>query len=351
MFHLSMDQSIIVSVSIIINAIGLIQAWSLVVSLCLGKPRKQLNFLFALLLFCLGVVIANTIFILMNFNTIVDVFQYLANGFTFLLGPTLWLVAKRSVNNQRLSTKEWPHLIPFILYLIFSGIALIMIWYNLGNENLLSFIDRQIMFWGWNVQFGIYLFKAYGHLKTNILQDDGRWIKWIVASFIFIYLLNLSFWIVDNWLFTIPDTIRLNITVLISFIVVTIVYRSQSSPIKIAAQSHSIEPSHLEQLTHLFERDKIHLSRELTIKDLSERLGISPKHASYLINSQFKKNFNEFVNEYRVKEVLSMIARDEQRQLTIMGMAKEAGFHSNTAFYRAFKSYTGTTPKKYMLKS
>ncbi|RMF59660.1 MAG: AraC family transcriptional regulator, partial [Calditrichaeota bacterium] len=56
------------------------------------------------------------------------------------------------------------------------------------------------------------------------------------------------------------------------------------------------------------------------------------------------KNFNTFINDYRIKEARHILANDRERRYTIEAVGEAVGFNSANAFYRAFKKFTGVTP-------
>ena len=60
------------------------------------------------------------------------------------------------------------------------------------------------------------------------------------------------------------------------------------------------------------------------------------------------RNFNEFVNHYRV-EAFKALAKDPAKaHITLIGLAYESGFNSKTVFNASFKKETGLTPKQYL---
>jgi len=86
---------------------------------------------------------------------------------------------------------------------------------------------------------------------------------------------------------------------------------------------------------------------ELTVVDLAEKLNTHPKRISAAINSIENQNFNAYINSLRVKKMEKLLKNEEVDKLSIEGIGYEVGFHSKSAFYSAFKKFTGTTPSKY----
>jgi len=96
--------------------------------------------------------------------------------------------------------------------------------------------------------------------------------------------------------------------------------------------------------------EKMYRNPELTLTDLANQLGTNPSLLSKIINRSFGKNFNDYVNQYRVLEVKENLANPANAHLTIMSLAYDAGFNSKATFNRAFKKFTGDSPKTYQIK-
>lgn len=86
---------------------------------------------------------------------------------------------------------------------------------------------------------------------------------------------------------------------------------------------------------------------ELTIASLSEKLNLPQREVSRIINLAFKKNFNDFINAYRVRDVMRKMQEDEYDHLTLLGIAFESGFNSKSTFNRIFKEMTRKSPAEY----
>lgn len=86
---------------------------------------------------------------------------------------------------------------------------------------------------------------------------------------------------------------------------------------------------------------------ELSLAMLAEKLNMAPHDVSRLINTVFKKSFNDFVNEFRVRDVVSRLQDPASKNLTLLGIAMDAGFNSKSTFNRAFRQMTGKTPAEF----
>ena len=97
-----------------------------------------------------------------------------------------------------------------------------------------------------------------------------------------------------------------------------------------------------------FEREKPYLNPELKLSDVSQQLKTNLNTLSAVINSGFAKNFNDFVNEYRIEEFKNQSQHKDNQHLTLLAIAFDCGFNSKTTFNRAFKKVVGSAPKEWI---
>ncbi len=105
-----------------------------------------------------------------------------------------------------------------------------------------------------------------------------------------------------------------------------------------------------EKIVNLMEMDKMYENPALIISDISNRLGTHSKKISQVINQGFNMNFNDFVNNHRIKAILQKIQDGEHTIQTLLSLAFECGFNSKSTFNRAFKRTTSLNPKEYIEK-
>lgn len=94
--------------------------------------------------------------------------------------------------------------------------------------------------------------------------------------------------------------------------------------------------------------NKPFLNPDLSLRVLANQMDIHPNHLSWILNQSMGKNFNEFINHYRVEAFKSIARAQENKNLTIEGLAYESGFNSKTVFNTYFKKATGLTPRQFL---
>ncbi|HSR68323.1 MAG TPA: helix-turn-helix domain-containing protein [Acidobacteriota bacterium] len=101
------------------------------------------------------------------------------------------------------------------------------------------------------------------------------------------------------------------------------------------------------RLLEVMQAGKPYRDAQLRLKDLAGKLEVHPHHLSQVINQHFQRNFNDFVNAYRVEEAKRLMADPRHRHDTLLDLAFEAGFNNKTSFNQAFKKHAGTTPSRF----
>ncbi|NBV41991.1 helix-turn-helix domain-containing protein [bacterium] len=99
------------------------------------------------------------------------------------------------------------------------------------------------------------------------------------------------------------------------------------------------------RLVELMETQKCYRDNELSLEKLADQLNITRYQLSQLLNTDIKISFNRFIQGYRVDAAKQLLVKYPHR--TILSIAYEVGFNSNSAFQNAFKSIVGKTPSDY----
>ncbi|MGI9302481.1 MAG: helix-turn-helix domain-containing protein [Gammaproteobacteria bacterium] len=101
-------------------------------------------------------------------------------------------------------------------------------------------------------------------------------------------------------------------------------------------------------LTRAMQEEKRYCEHGLTIGRLAASLGIKEYKLRRIINGRFGyRNFNEFLNRYRIEEASRRLIAPETKGLPVLTIAIEVGYQSLGPFNRAFKEIQGKTPTEF----
>jgi AraC-like DNA-binding protein len=101
-------------------------------------------------------------------------------------------------------------------------------------------------------------------------------------------------------------------------------------------------------LQRVMAEDGAYRTEDLTVARLAARLAVPEYRLRRLINQRLgHRNFNAFVNGYRLDEARTALADPLRRELPVLTIALDAGFQSIGPFNRAFKAATGLTPTEF----
>lgn len=101
-------------------------------------------------------------------------------------------------------------------------------------------------------------------------------------------------------------------------------------------------------LDRLMQEDRLYRDERLSVSSLALKLKLPEHRLRRLINQQLgHRNFNAFVNRWRLAEAKAALADPAQLATPISTIALDAGFGSLGPFNRAFKADTGLTPTEY----
>jgi AraC-like DNA-binding protein len=114
--------------------------------------------------------------------------------------------------------------------------------------------------------------------------------------------------------------------------------------------SENAKNSLFNRLLEFMKTQKPYLEPNLSLKELSEMIGESPKNISQVINEKQNRNFNDFVNTFRIEESILFLKDKEMQRKTILEVLYASGFNSKSSFNLVFKKHTGYTPVGYRKK-
>lgn len=134
-----------------------------------------------------------------------------------------------------------------------------------------------------------------------------------------------------------------------------VIMSSGSSPNKSATRSNSERLGlSARQLAIMANDIDIHnqahqpyLNPNLTLQELAQQTGYTRNQLSYFLNHVLNLTFYQYIHGLRIKALLSKLNAHTSPAM-INQLAYEAGFRSQSVFYKQFKLATGLSPKAYI---
>ncbi|WP_009035383.1 helix-turn-helix domain-containing protein [Indibacter alkaliphilus] len=330
--------------------------------------------------------------------------------FMYLCAPFFYFYVRNSAKGLRgLQTLDWIHFIPALIhflelipfYLLPTEVKLEMAQAIIASPDQINYLGSGLIPISFHYSFRIFLQTLYYiyciHLVLQIKPDFFQrfnmdtlkdWLSiaiflmgWIVFSNL-LYVLLGYFNFGGNTFFLGQITIHISlIGILVLNIYVNfkpeIVYQfdpqkdfgskqnEEGQTISLGQQDvtkHHAEVEKNEQLVaktenktiealkYLLENEKIFQEKSLNLRDMSDRIGSSPKTLSTCIKLAYGKGFNEIVNEMRITYAIDKIENGYLDDFTLEALGEEVGFNSRTTFFNAFKKYEGCSPSEYWKK-
>lgn len=316
----------------------------------------------------------------------------------FLLGPLIWFYFRSLSNHEfRFGRKDMVHWIPGALYLL---LHLLMFGYDkvynqliLGEElcchdgiqgafsATVRYDYGELFDLAFSISIFAYLiatlraFRRYRryvqdnfsdteHIEFNWLRNllyllsTGLVVSWVLM-FVEYFGEETTFF-VDTWGSYLAISIMLYVVSIVGFNATRQLPRLRFREDPVEAVSPPVmevsdEPSDelldwKNRLLELMASEKPYLDPTITLTELARRLSTNPSTLSKTINNGFDQNFNDFINSRRVEAFKERAQDPESNRLTLLGIANECGFNSKATFNRAFRKFTGKSPREYLGK-
>ncbi|RYV02653.1 hypothetical protein SOPP22_09010 [Shewanella sp. OPT22] len=197
---------------------------------------------------------------------------------------------------------------------------------------------------------------ALANWRDDLVQER-RYIRGAVLSLAAIYIgfiiifeqvLQLSWPVFEP----IKASLLVCLVTVINFFLVDVKYEvffaSKEPNVPESKQLKEKPRAELMRILTAMETDKFYQQEGLTIAKLAKHVSIHEYKLRNIINGELNyRNFNDFLNYYRIKEVTEQLEQVENNQIPVLTMALESGFRSLSSFNKAFKETHGKTPTEY----
>ncbi|HJQ36121.1 MAG TPA: helix-turn-helix domain-containing protein [Thermoanaerobaculia bacterium] len=292
-----------------------------VMAVVFSTSRSLSQRLFAMFAANLGVIIAGSV--------VMDAIPPLARvhlPFNYLLSPLFYLFVRATLTGE-IGSRPWMHAIPA------AGCAVALVLSHPARVMLLGVIV---------VQAALYLAATLRVLMRHDRADRTLWIsQWTFVAIWLGAVARLAGAISPR---VIPSLLAFG-----ALLITAALLRGRVAEKKYVRSTLTDERSEaiLRKLLAHFNDDKPYLDPELTVDALAQRLAVPSKHLSQIINDQLGRNFNDWINAWRVEEAKRRLIDQRSSHLSIVAIAEAAGFRSKSTFNAAFRKETSTTPSAY----
>ncbi len=284
------------------------------------------------------------------------------------LGPLLYFyVESLTGDKDHLKKNDILHFIPLLVvtlyllsYFLYNSNVQREIVYELINQN--KHIMLRVIFTASVFSPVIYIAAPMVRIVLQMKKGNPSEKK------IVLLLSSLIFWVITG-IVGIAGNIALSlsalkaISLMVSMVILCFYLLSQRYPYfmqygTVHVSNESYSKSHLNgmnldnlasQLTGMMVKEKLYCDEDITLPRLSQALGITPHQLSQFLNQHYSKNFNSFVNGYRIEDAKKLLVDEPDRNTLSIALA--VGFNSYSAFHSAFRKASGISPAEYRKKN
>jgi AraC-like DNA-binding protein len=269
-------------------------------------------------------------------------------------------------NKQSIKKWDWLHFIPAVISIVVL-VPLLLQPAEMKIAIIKKFLAGQYASFRFLIvtilsSFIAYLVASTKKLWITIHKENPSHQKILlllttVFAWIVLVLLKAVFFLTLSFTLLKISNIMIMITILLVYFVMQryptfFLYGTISGSKKQKTKSYlgKIDTANLErELQALMQEEKFYCDEDITLKRLSAALEITPHQLSEFLNSHYNKNFNTYINTFRIKEGKELLLENERRNT--LSIAYAVGFNSYTAFYTAFKQATGLSPADFRKKN
>ncbi|MBV1884256.1 MAG: helix-turn-helix transcriptional regulator [Pseudomonadales bacterium] len=103
-----------------------------------------------------------------------------------------------------------------------------------------------------------------------------------------------------------------------------------------------------DQLLARIQKERLYAGENITISKLADLISV-PEYRlrKQIVQSMRYRNFNQFLNHFRIEEAADRLKSEEERKTPILSIAMDVGFRSLPSFNRSFKERYLMTPSEY----
>lgn len=320
------------------------------------KGNKRNNILLGMVFLLLAISLMDFTIRVCGVALPIPLLHLIDDGFFFLYGPLMYFYVQGVVYRDfRFKKRDLLHLFPYLGYITYLIYHLIYIDIDTQAEMTRRVDSAELPVWMYMASLIIYVYimiylliswrtllKYQSIIKDKFSSIDEinlEWLSFMIKAFAGITVVAMIHNIVPifgNVFFQYSSLILL---LIVTFYVINrVLVKALNQPVIFSGitleetekyASSNLQQAEIEnnmvQLEKLMQEEKLYLNTELTSQELAERLDISSKALSQVINQSFNKNFFDFVNTYRCEEV-KQILQGPDKKITFIEAMYQSGF-------------------------
>ena len=340
-------------VLVILSSAGLLHGVLFAFYLIAVKKKKTLsNLLLGLILIFMAFRIGKSVMLYFG-NDLEPVFIFIGLAFLLVIGPLLkWYVFSMIHPGFRLHRRSVAlEMLPFVLFFC-ASLFVTKQWFE-SSEWVVPIFSAGLIFIYLHLLFYIFhSWRAFRKVeKIKITQGTQTRSQKALLYWIRLVLLgNMVIWI--SYVLNILDEAVPYIVGPIMYSLVIYYLSYKAFKLKATDMDGSVfETSNDEILFRRIEKivhdENMYLDSDLTLAKLSKQLGNSKQQISSVINEYAQRNFNDYINYFRIRDAKKLLEEEHSEKYTISSIAFDMGFSSLSSFNSAFKKFEGITPSAY----
>ncbi|MEL6671979.1 MAG: helix-turn-helix domain-containing protein [Bacteroidota bacterium] len=345
--------------------------------------NEQGNRILAGLVLLMGMANLGPIFGLPDFTPRHNDFFIISSTIVAFYGPLIFLYMRSFVERDfQLKKVDWLHLTPFILVSLVKGVywqelsgvsrQQMQTWIQQDLEPPLAFRMQGLLIFLSVLVYLVLCIRLLRNFRRHLrrtasYQDTSRY-RWLLLLFTIFFLPiiaaifgNLMFRELNMGLAPAYGAGLMLLGMLLIYILAPHILAGFPEPLKLEPsldehtrkryQKSPLDDAQKEKylglLLSFMEKQQAYLRPELTLAEVAQELNMNTRYLSQVINEKQGKNFMDFINQYRIEHAKILLTSPAYQQYTIVAITQEAGFKSRSAFYEAFRKFTGVTPSEY----
>jgi len=290
--------------------------------------------------------------------------------YKYLIGVGFYFYIKNQISKEEDVIAKYEYLL--FLPAVFYGL-LRAYWYILLHQE----IDKDIF---WNVyKSGFFTYNEYVYLAFNLLllscsvrflkrkktqirgshaiRKNWEWLLKFSYVFIAIIVLNMVLAVIVHVVGDLYNGIVYSIILILNSIYIYWVGFESLTKVKFlfntfTLKNHrSIEDQTTnslgQKLDYYLNTKEVFTNKNLKVSDLATLVNTTEKELSLYLYESFEMSFSDYINQFRIEKVKTLLKAGEQKKYTLLAIAENAGFNSKSSFNAVFKKVTGLTPSQY----